>query len=171
MVKPQILAIRSSPSLGFFRARPGVVKRHGLIKCLKHSLEIKSLSCLSQTAGGEEKHPVTSDLFVVSCPVANDRFLFLVAAYVQPRFPVNIAEPAAAVLLDEIAVETTHDPEELLALSEALNRLEAADPQAAEVVKLRFFAGLTVEETAELLEISPATVKRDWTLAKIWLRR
>ncbi len=56
-------------------------------------------------------------------------------------------------------------------LDEALQALEALDERQARIVELRFFAGLTVEETAELLEISPATVKRDWTMAKIWLRR
>ena len=56
-------------------------------------------------------------------------------------------------------------------LDQALQALEALDERQARIVELRFFAGLTVEETAELLEISPATVKRDWTLAKIWLRR
>ena len=57
------------------------------------------------------------------------------------------------------------------ALDQALRALEALDERQARIVELRFFGGLTVEETAELLEISPATVKRDWTLAKIWLRR
>jgi RNA polymerase sigma-70 factor (ECF subfamily) len=56
-------------------------------------------------------------------------------------------------------------------LDQALQALEALDERQARIVELRFFGGLTVEETAELLEISPATVKRDWTLAKIWLRR
>ena len=56
-------------------------------------------------------------------------------------------------------------------LDQALQALESLDERQARIVELRFFAGLTVEETAELLEISPATVKRDWTLAKIWLRR
>jgi RNA polymerase sigma-70 factor (ECF subfamily) len=60
---------------------------------------------------------------------------------------------------------------DVTALDEALQALEALDARQARIVELRFFAGLTVEETAELLEISPATVKRDWTLAKIWLRR
>jgi RNA polymerase sigma-70 factor, ECF subfamily len=60
---------------------------------------------------------------------------------------------------------------DLTALDQALRTLEALDARQARIVELRFFAGLTVEETAELLEISPATVKRDWTLAKIWLRR
>jgi RNA polymerase sigma factor (TIGR02999 family) len=60
---------------------------------------------------------------------------------------------------------------DVTALDQALQALEALDQRQARIVELRFFAGLTVEETAELLEISPATVKRDWTLAKIWLRR
>ncbi|MGB9473501.1 MAG: ECF-type sigma factor [Candidatus Udaeobacter sp.] len=60
---------------------------------------------------------------------------------------------------------------DVTALDEALHALEALDERQTRIVELRFFAGLTVEETAELLEISPATVKRDWTLAKIWLRR
>jgi RNA polymerase sigma factor (TIGR02999 family) len=60
---------------------------------------------------------------------------------------------------------------DVAALDQALQALEDLDKRQARIVELRFFAGLTVEETAELLEISPATVKRDWTLAKIWLRR
>lgn len=60
---------------------------------------------------------------------------------------------------------------DVTALDEALQALEALDERQARIVELRFFGGLTVEETAELLEIAPVTVKRDWTLAKIWLRR
>ena len=60
---------------------------------------------------------------------------------------------------------------DVTALDQALQALESLDERQARIVELRFFAGLTVEETAELLEISPATVKREWTLAKIWLRR
>jgi RNA polymerase sigma factor (TIGR02999 family) len=60
---------------------------------------------------------------------------------------------------------------DVTALDQALQGLEALDARQARIVELRFFGGLTLEETAELLEISPATVKRDWTLAKIWLRR
>jgi len=57
------------------------------------------------------------------------------------------------------------------ALDEALKALEAIDERQAHIVELRFFGGLSIEEIAELLNISPATVKRDWTVAKIWLRR
>jgi RNA polymerase sigma factor (TIGR02999 family) len=55
------------------------------------------------------------------------------------------------------------------ALDEALQRLAAVDPQQGRVVELRFFGGLSIEETAAALDISPATVKRDWTTAKTWL--
>ena len=58
---------------------------------------------------------------------------------------------------------------DVVALDEALDRLATADPQQSRVVELRFFAGLSVEETAESLGISPATVKRDWATAKLWL--
>ena len=56
-----------------------------------------------------------------------------------------------------------------LALDEALDRLAAIDPQHARIVELRYFAGLTIEETSEALGISPATVKREWTFARAWL--
>lgn len=59
----------------------------------------------------------------------------------------------------------------ILALDEALGRLEKADAQAAAVVRLRFYAGLGVEETAEALNVSPRTVKRDWAFARGWLRQ
>lgn len=61
--------------------------------------------------------------------------------------------------------------EELLELNEALDRLEKLDPQMAGVVKLRFFAGLTVEETAKAIGSSPRTVNRQWTRARAWLQR
>ena len=57
------------------------------------------------------------------------------------------------------------------ALDEILRELEGVDARQAQIVEMRFFAGLTIEETAELLSISPATVKREWMLAKLWLRR
>jgi len=60
---------------------------------------------------------------------------------------------------------------DLLALDDALVSLEAVDPRHARVVELRFFGGLTVEDTAAALEISPATVKRDWEMARAWLFR
>ena len=60
---------------------------------------------------------------------------------------------------------------DIVALDEALSRLAEVDPQQSRIVELRFFSGLTVEETAEVMSISPATVKRDWSMAKAWLHR
>jgi len=60
---------------------------------------------------------------------------------------------------------------DIVALDEALERLAENDEQQSRIVELRFFSGLTVEETAEVLGISPATVKRDWSMAKAWLQR
>ena len=60
---------------------------------------------------------------------------------------------------------------DIVALDEALDRLAAIDQQQSRIVELRFFSGLTVEETAEVMSISPATVKRDWSMAKAWLHR
>jgi RNA polymerase sigma-70 factor, ECF subfamily len=70
---------------------------------------------------------------------------------------------------DEITARATSP--DLLAVDEALNRLAAFDERKSRIVELRFFGGLSVEETAQALEISPATVKREWTLARAWLLR
>jgi RNA polymerase sigma-70 factor, ECF subfamily len=74
-----------------------------------------------------------------------------------------------AVTLDEALVFTEEKSAELLAIDEAMQRLAKLDPRQSKVVELRFFGGLTVEETAEALAISPITVKRDWNLARAWL--
>jgi RNA polymerase sigma factor (TIGR02999 family) len=68
-------------------------------------------------------------------------------------------------------VADSSDDEQVLLLDEALTRLAAARPQAAAVVKLRFFSGLTVEEAAPLLGLSPRTARRLWVFARAWLRR
>lgn len=71
-------------------------------------------------------------------------------------------------LADNLSKEQNLD---LLALDDALNTLASIAPQQSRVVELRFFAGLSIEETAEALGISPATVKREWNMAKAWLHR
>jgi RNA polymerase sigma factor (sigma-70 family) len=62
------------------------------------------------------------------------------------------------------------DQVDVLALNAALSALAELDPRQAEIVEMRFFAGLTVEEVAEVLDISEATVKREWSTAKMWLK-
>ncbi len=90
----------------------------------------------------------------------------------------GLAEPGAGLVqtkasrvpLDILAAARHSEPEELLALSEQILRLESVDPRAAEVVRLRFYAGLSVEQAALVLGLSERTVKRDWELARAWLQ-
>jgi RNA polymerase sigma-70 factor (ECF subfamily) len=70
-----------------------------------------------------------------------------------------------------VAVLSPGRSAELIDLDDALERLSLIDPRKCRVVELRYFGGLSVEETAEVLEVSTITVKRDWLVAKAWLRR
>lgn len=110
----------------------------------------------------------------------NRSHFLAVAATMMRRILINHAQarqtakrdaelvPLTVAGLDQLAATPDQD---VLAVHEALLAFEALDPRAAKVVELRFFGGLEVEEVAEALAISPATVKRDWTLAQAWLRR
>lgn len=73
--------------------------------------------------------------------------------------------------LDDAMVMAESRSEELIMLDEALVRLHAVDARLSRVVECRFFGGMSIEETAEALDTSPATVKRDWTVARAWLNR
>jgi len=73
------------------------------------------------------------------------------------------------VTLEEGLVAAEQRDVNVIALDGALNKLAEIDPQQSRIVELRFFAGLSIEDTAEVLKISPATVKRDWAMAKAWL--
>ena len=78
---------------------------------------------------------------------------------------------ARQVSLDEALVVSKQRDEGLLALDEALSALAQIDPRKSQMVELRFFGGLSVEETAEALDVSVETIHRDWRLAKSWLSR
>jgi RNA polymerase sigma factor (TIGR02999 family) len=78
---------------------------------------------------------------------------------------------ALQVTLDDVALVTETRSEELLALDEALEKLAALDPRKSQIVELRYFGGLSVEETAAFLKLSHRTVKREWRMAKVWLYR
>ena len=78
---------------------------------------------------------------------------------------------AHQVSLSQAEGVVTETPDELLALDEALKKLAAVDERKSRVVELRYFGGLSVEETAEFLQVSQNTVMRDWNLARAWLRR
>ncbi|MEP6835764.1 MAG: sigma-70 family RNA polymerase sigma factor [Gemmatimonas sp.] len=105
---------------------------------------------------------------------------FGVAAQMMRRILVTHAESRNAAKREGLATRVTLDDSiswaggrelDLVELDEALTSLAAFDPRQARVVEQRFFAGLSIDETAEVLDISPATVKREWTVAKAWLRR
>lgn len=110
----------------------------------------------------------------------NRAHFFGIAAQMMRRILVDHARRRAAakrdaglrVELTQPGAEEAFDREpELLALDEALTQLEALDPRQARIVELRFFGGLTVEETAEVTGVSARTVKREWRTARAWLRR
>ena len=95
----------------------------------------------------------------------------IIVDYARERRSLKRGGGALKVSLDEAALVTEKQSEELLALDEALERLAAQDPRKNQIVELRYFGGLTVEETAEFLKLSDRTVKREWRIAKAWLYR
>ena len=81
------------------------------------------------------------------------------------------AEHTSTINLDDLAAAGTEMSAQVCALDDALDTLARIDPRRAQVIELRFFGGFTVEETAQVLEVSPQTVMRDWRLARAWLAR
>jgi RNA polymerase sigma factor (TIGR02999 family) len=110
-----------------------------------------------------------------------DRAHFLgVAARAMRRVLIDYARARATqkrgggperAMLDVDALPARMPDEQVLALDEALRRLEARNERYGRIVECRFFAGMSIEETAEVLGVSPTTVKRDWVVARAWLHR
>ena len=103
--------------------------------------------------------------------VAAQQMRRILVDHARNRHAVKRGGPAPKVALDEAVIVSDHEAEDVLQLNELLSRLGDLDEQQARVVELRVFGGLTVEEAAEALGVSPATVKRDWAMAKAWLTR
>lgn len=110
----------------------------------------------------------------------NRAHFFGVAAHIMRQILVAMARERGArkrgvvvrqVSLDEELVVSQEQHEDLVAIDEALSALAEVDARKAQVVELRFFGGLTEEETAAALKVSPETVRRDWRIARSWLRR
>jgi RNA polymerase sigma-70 factor (ECF subfamily) len=91
--------------------------------------------------------------------------------YVRDQKRLKRGGGAMPISLSNVAVVSPEKSEELLALEEALSRLQQFDERKSKVVELRYFGGLSVEETAEVLKVSQITVTRDWNMAKAWLAR
>ena len=115
-------------------------------------------------------------------PWENRAHFFGIAAKMMRRVLVDHARrkravkrdagPAEPVSISDVASPAREaHPMDVLALHEALSKLAELDPRQSEIVEMRFFAGLTVEEIAEVLDVSTATVKREWATAKLWLKR
>ncbi len=112
-------------------------------------------------------------------PPWNDRAHFFRAAaeamrrilieHARKRGRIKRGGDRVRVRISGVHLGTEQDPDEILALDEAIRRLEEQDPRVADVVRLRFFAGLSVGETAKALEVSERTVKREWSFARAWL--
>lgn len=116
---------------------------------------------------------------VEGAPVAwRDRtHFYAVCARLMRRILVDRARARSArkrqddIVVDPVPGEVSMSPESMLALDAALERLARADARKAQVVVMRYFGGLTVEETSSALDISAETVMRDWKVARLWLRR
>lgn len=101
---------------------------------------------------------------------------FAIAAQAMRRILIDAARQRKSlkhgvekVSLDQALTISATENQDLIELDDALGELEKFDATQCRVVELRYFAGLTIEETAEVLKISPATVKREWTIARAWL--
>ena len=114
----------------------------------------------------------------VSCPTRTE--FFAIAAQVMRRVLVDYArgrdrakrgDGVAPIALDEAAVVSGDRAEELIAIHSALENLATFDPRKGRVFELRYFGGMSVDEVADTLRVSPVTVARDWRMAKVWLRR
>ena len=109
----------------------------------------------------------------------NRAHFFAVSAQLMRRILVDRARRhnvkrgggAPHVSLEEAAMVGGDRAADLVALDDAMNALTRLDPRKVQVVEMRFFGGLSVEETAEVLKVSPVTVRRDWSTAKLWLYR
>lgn len=115
-----------------------------------------------------------------SAALENRSQFFGLAAAIMRHILVDYAKSRAAdkrggnvkkLSLDEALVLTEEQSEQLIAVDEALERLAKLSPRQSKIIELRFFTGLSIPETAEILGIAPRTVVREWTVAQAWLRR
>lgn len=159
-----------------------------LLPLVYHELRRIAASKLSQEASGKTLQPtaLVHEAFVRLVDVENQPkwetrgHFFAAAAEAMRRILVESARRKLRLkhggdrereVLDEHSIAAPAEDERLLELDAALEKFQASHPRACELVKLRYFAGLTGEQSAQTLGVSVATVERDWTYAKAWLRR
>lgn len=121
----------------------------------------------------EKNHPWQNRTHFLAIAALSMRQILVQRA--RARHAAKRGSDPQRIILDDAALAEVPQAQpagvDVLALDAALERLAALDPQQAKIVELRYFGGLTVEEVAESLEISPATVKRHWTIARAWLQK
>lgn len=160
-----------------------------LMERVQGELRRLAASYLRRERGGQTLQPtaVVNEAFIRLLPQRgvsweNRAHFFGIAARMMRRVLVDHARrrnaakrdagPGEPVSISGVAAPAREvDPVDVLALHDALSRLAELDPRQSEIVEMRFFAGLTVQEIAEVLQVAPATVKRDWATAKMWLKR
>jgi RNA polymerase sigma factor (TIGR02999 family) len=133
---------------------------------------------LQTTALVHEAYMRLVDRERVSCQTRSQ--FFAVAAQVMRRILVDYARSrdrakrgsgATVLAFDDVAVISDDRVDELIAINSALDGLSELDPRKGKVFEMRYFGGMTVEEVADVMSVSPITVARDWKMAKMWLRR
>lgn len=105
------------------------------------------------------------------CAVAAQAMRRILLDYAKNRSAAKRGSEFNRVELDEEVIRIDEQAEEIIALDEALTRLAEFDPRQAQIVELRYFGGMSIKDAASVMSISPATVKRDWNMAKAWLYR
>jgi len=135
-----------------------------------HTLQTTALihEAYLRLVGQPEKHWENRAHFFA---VAAQAMRHVLVDYARTRQAARHGGEVQAVSLEEAAVVSAERAAELVALDEALKELEAIDPRKCRVVELKYFGGLNIDETAEVLKVSTATIDRDWSLAKSWLHR
>ena len=107
----------------------------------------------------------------------NRAHFFAIAAQAMRRILIDNARRRSSgkrgkgdkVALDDVTLVSSDRDKDSLSLDDALQKLESIDPQQSRIIELRYFGGLTIEETATALKLSPATIKREWAMARAWL--
>jgi RNA polymerase sigma factor (TIGR02999 family) len=135
-----------------------------------HTLQTTALvheAYLRLADGSDTKWESRSQFFAIAAKLMRR----ILVDHARTRHAEKRGGSAIQVPLEEDTAPAAERGVDLLALDEALVRLAQLDERQAKVVELRYFAGLGIEETGETLGISPATVKREWTVARVWLKR
>lgn len=134
-----------------------------------HTLQPTALvheAYLKMLGGAETRFQDRTHFFAVAARVMRQ----VLVDYARARLSEKRGGKVDIIRLEEAQIFEKGRPQEILDLSEALTKLEAKDPRAYQIVELRIFGGLTVEQAAKALEVSPRTIKREWSLGRAWLR-